>query len=87
MKMSRARVPIEGQCVLLQISHRKKIFDYFKEPKLPYESHLSRHISEPLRKIVEILETRSQSSKNVQKWINIIQIPDVDKFTLVFGFQ
>ena len=42
MKMSRARVPIEGQYFLLPISHRKIFFFiFFKDPKLPYESHLS----------------------------------------------
>ena len=85
-KRSRARVPIELQCVLLHISLRIKIFECFKQPKLPYESHLSRHTSKTLKKIVKILETRPESSKHSQKWMQI-QIHDVDKSRLVFGLQ
>ena len=33
------------------------------------------------------LLTRPQSSKNTQTWIKICKIHDVDKSTLVFGFQ
>ena len=69
-KKSRARVTIGGQCVLLQNSLKIKLFDFFfKKPKLPYVSHLSRHTSEPIRKNVKILETRPQSSKNAPKRI------------------
>ena len=65
MKRSRARVTIGGECVLIQNS--LKIFDFFLKPKLPYESHNSRHASKPLKKIVKILKTGPQSSKNAQK--------------------
>ena len=37
--------------------------------------------------MVQILETRPQSSKNAPKLTNICKIQDVDKNTLVFGFQ
>ena len=60
---------------------------FVKSPKSPYESHLSRHTSKSLKKIVNILETRPQSSKNAQKWIKICKLHDVDKSTLMFGFQ
>ena len=57
----------------------------FKQPKSPYESHISRHNSKPLKNIVKVLETMLQSSKNAQ---NIIfkKNHDVDKSTLLFGF-
>ena len=51
MKRRRARVTIEGQCVLLQIYLRIKMFDFFKQAKLPYETHLCTHTSEPLKKL------------------------------------
>ena len=35
VKRSRARIPIEGQCVLLQISLRIKMFHLKQKPKLP----------------------------------------------------
>ena len=66
MKRSRARVTIGGQCVLIQNSLKIKIYVFLK-PKLPYESHLSRYTSETLKKIVNILETRFQSSKFMLK--------------------
>ena len=71
-------VTIRGQCVLLQNSLLK--------PKLPYESHLSRHTSEHLKNIVKILETRLQSSKDAPQWTKICKIHDVDKvhWCLVF---
>ena len=62
------------------------MFDFFLSPKLLYESHLSRHASEPLKKIVQILETRPQSSKNAQKFTKICKFHDVDKSTVAFGF-
>jgi hypothetical protein len=41
-----------------------------------------------MRKNVKILETRLQSSKNAPKWIKKNgKMHDVDKNTLVFGFQ
>ena len=55
MKRSGARVPVGGQWVLLQISLRIKIYIFFKQPKLPYKSHLTRQTSKPLKKIVKIL--------------------------------
>ena len=64
---------------MLIILREKKIY--------PYESHLARHTAEPLKKIVKILETRPQSSKNAQKSIKNCKIHDVDKSTLLFGFQ
>ena len=86
--MSRARVTLGGQCLLLQISLRMKMLKFLKKkPKYPYESHLARHTSEPLEKIVKILETRPQSSKNAQKSVKNCKIHDVDKSTLLFGFQ
>ena len=64
------------------------MFDFFvKKPKSPYESHLSWHTSESLKNIVEILENRPQSSKNDQKSIKICKTHDLDKSTLLFGFQ
>ena len=56
-------------------------------PKLPYESHLSGHTSEHMKKIVKIIETRPQSSRNAPKWIKFSKIHDVDKSTLMYGFQ
>ena len=82
MKRSIARVSIAGQCVLLQNSLRIKIFDFFKYPKLPYESNLSRH-----GKMVKIIETRPKSNKKAPKWLQICKVHNVDKITLVFGFQ
>ena len=41
---------------------------FSKLPKLPYESHLSRHTSEPIKKIGNILENRPQSSKNAKQF-------------------
>ena len=78
---------IVGQCVLLQNSLENKNFRFFLKPKLPYDSHLSRHTAEPLKKFVKILETRLQSSTNAPKCTKNCQIHDVDKSTLVFGFQ
>ena len=86
-KRCKARVTIGGQCVLLQNYLKILLFDFFIKPKLPYESHLSRHTSEPRKEILKIIETRPQSSKNAQKWIKICKIYDVGKSTLVFGFQ
>ena len=65
MKRSRARVPIGGQCVVLRISLRIKVFIFFEIAKFPYESHLTSHISETQKKIVKILETRPQNSKKL----------------------
>ena len=39
-------LPIEGQCVVQQM-----LDFFFKYSKLPYESHLSGHTSEPLKKM------------------------------------
>ena len=50
-KRSRARVTIGGQSVVLQNSPKIKMFDIFVKLKLPHESHLSRHTSEPLKKL------------------------------------
>ena len=87
-KRSRARVTIGGQCVLLPNSLKIKLFNFFsRKPKLLYKSHLSRHTSEPMKKMVIIIETRPQSSKNAPKWIKIGKIHDIGKSTLVFGFQ
>ena len=72
MKRSRARVKIGEQCVLLQ-NYLKKKKKLFLKPKLPYESHPSRHTSKPLKKIVKILETRLQSNKNAPKWTKIFK--------------
>ena len=35
--------------------------------KISYESHVSRHTYEPLKKYFKKLETRPQSSKNAEK--------------------
>ena len=43
--------------------------------------------SEFLKNIVKILENRPQSSKKAQKWVKILKNHDVDKSTLLFGFQ
>ena len=86
-KRSRARATIGGQCVPLQNFLKIKYFDFFLKGKITYESHLSRHTSEPMRKNVKIFETRLQSSKNAPKWIKNGKMHDVDKNTLVFGFQ
>ena len=40
-----------------------------------------------MKRIVKIMETRPQSSNNALKWIKICKIHDVEKSTLVFGFQ
>ena len=86
MKWSRARVTIGGQCVLLQNYLKIKMF--FLKPKSPYESHLSRYTSEPLKVFFFlIIENRPQSSKNAQKWITICKIHDVDKSTVVLVFN
>ena len=88
MKRSRARVTIGGQCVLLQNSLKIKMFFFlFLKPKSPYESHLSRHTSEPMKFFKKIIENRPQSSKNAPKWIKNCKIHDADKSTLVFAFQ
>ena len=63
MKRSRARVTIGGQCVLLKDSCKIKMFDFFKSQNYPYVSHLFRHTSEPMKKIVKIIKTRPQNSK------------------------
>ena len=60
-------------------------FIFFIEPKLPYESHVSRHTYEPLKK--KLLKTRPHISKNASKCTTICKIHDVDKSTLVFSFQ
>jgi len=57
---------------LTNFSSNKNFENFEKKPKYPYESHLARHTAEPLKKIVKILETRPQSSKNAQKSIKII---------------
>ena len=44
-------VTIGGQCALLQNSLKIMVI-YFKE-KLLYESHLSRHTSEPMKNVVK----------------------------------
>ena len=86
-KRSRTRVTIGRQCVLLQNFLKIKI-QIFLRLKLLYESHLFRHTSKPLKKIVKILETRLQSSKNAPKLTTKnCKIHGVDKSTLVFGFQ
>ena len=74
-------------CSFINFPSNKNVRIFVKYPKSPYESHLSRHTSESLNNIVEILETRPQNSKNGQKWIIICKIHDVDKNTLRFGFQ
>ena len=72
----------ERQCVLIEISLKIKMFDFL----LNTQNH-SRHTSESLKIIVKVFKTRPQSSKNAQKWIKICKIHDVDKSTLLFGFQ
>ena len=37
-------------------------------------SQLFRHTSEPLKKILKILETKPQSSKNAQQWTKVGKI-------------
>ena len=54
---------------------------------MPYESHVSRHTSEPLKKVVKILETRPQSSKSAETLTKNCKIHNVDKSILLFGFQ
>ena len=74
-------------CSFTNFSSNKNVRFFVTSPKSPYESYLSRHTSESLKNIVKILETRPQSSKNAQKWTEICKINDVDKITLLFGFQ
>ena len=74
-------------CSFTNFSSNKTVKFFGKQPKSWYESYLSRHTSESLKNIVKILETRPQSSKNAQKWTKICKIHDVDKITLLFGFQ
>ena len=62
MKRTRARVPIGGQCLLLQISLRIKIFDFL----LNSQNYRMNHIFWTPEKIVKLLESRPQSSKNFQ---------------------
>ena len=66
-----------------KFSQNKNIRFFVKQLKL----HLSRHTSEPQKKIIKILETRPQSRQNAQKWTKNGKIHDVDKSTLVFSFQ
>ncbi len=65
------------------------MFSFTKlKSKLPYESNLSRHTSQPIRKNVKILETMPQSSKKAPKVIlKNGKMHDVDKSILVFGSQ
>ena len=74
MKRRRARVPIRGQCVLLQISRRKKVFDFLDILLTP-------------EKFVKILENRLQSIKNAQKLVKKKYVHKVEKSRLVFAFQ
>ena len=76
-KRSRARVTIEGQRVLLQISLQIKMLNFL----LNSQNHIMNHIFPG-----KIWETRPQSSKNAQKLTKISKIHDVDKITLLFGF-
>ena len=73
-------------CSLTKVS-LNYFFDFFKKPKSRLGSHLSRHTSEPMTTIVKIIETWPQSSKNTPKWTKNFKIHDLDKSTLVFGFQ
>ena len=77
---------ILGTQMFLQISLLKKQI-ILKQPKLSYESHLTSHTSETVKKLVRILETGTQSSKNAQNWLKILKIHDVDKSTLVFSLK
>ena len=80
-------VKIEGHCVLLQISLRIKMFDFFDKAKITvWITSFKAYFCIP-EKNVKRLETRPQSSKNAQKWIQNCKIHDVDKSTLWFGFQ
>ena len=63
------------------------MLDFYLKPTLPDESQLSRHTSEPMNKIVKIIETSPQRSKNAPKWIYFCKIHDLGKSTLLFGFQ
>ena len=78
-KWSRARDTIEGQCVLLPISLRIKCFICFKQPKSLYESHFSRHTSDPLKNIVHIVEIGCKAAKKTKNGFKkkISQIHDV----------
>ena len=83
MKRSRARFPIGGQSVLLQISLRIKIFDFFsKQQELEYESHLTSTST------YENIRNQAESRKNSKKkYKNLKKSQDVDKSTLAFVFQ
>ena len=63
-----------------------KLFDLFNKPKLPYESHLARHTSDPLtfKKNKRNYVTKQQECQKVD---NSLNIHEIDKITLVFGFQ
>ena len=60
---------IRTMCTFTNFSSNNFFRFFVKYPISPYESYLSRHTSESLKNFVKILETRLQSSKNVQKWI------------------
>ena len=88
MKRSRVRVTIEGQCFLLKISLQIKRFDFL----LNSQNHVwltsfQAYFWIPEKYIVKLLENRPQSSKNTKKWIKNCKIYDVDKSTLLFGFN
>ena len=86
LKKSRARVTIGGQCVLLQISLKIKRFGFFKAKITVWITSFQIYFW-TTEKFCKILETRLQSSKIAPKWPKNCKINDVDKSTLVFGFQ
>ena len=45
---------------------------FFVKPKLSYESHLSRHTSEPLKKYKKIIEKCPKMPQNGQKFVKIM---------------
>ena len=41
----------------------KILLNFFLQPKLLYDSHISRHTSEPINKIVKIIELGRKAAK------------------------
>ena len=73
MKRNRARVTLGGQCLLLQISLRIKMFKILKKSQNIRMNHtLPDILLNPYIFFLKILETSPRSSKNAQKLIKII---------------
>ena len=65
----------------------KKMLDFFAKVQNYRMNHIFQDILLKPRFFFLIIETRFQNSKNAPKWTKNGKIHDVDKSTLVFGFQ